>query len=547
MKDVKLAIKGMTCSHCEQRVRDVARSYSGVEEIVAVSAAEGVGRFLVRDDLDALGLARAVTDAGFESAPVAAASRGGASSGRDYDLVVVGGGSAGFAAAIRGAELGARVALVNAGPLGGTCVNVGCVPSKTLIRAAELHHRARHHRFGGIVCRSQTSDWPLVLAEKDALVDSLRTAKYWEVLRAYEGITLVEGRARVGGDATVAVGEQSLRAGRVVVTTGSRPFVPPILGLEDSGYLDSEAAMALPRLPGSMAVLGAGAIGLELAQAFARFGVKVTVVEVARQVAPLEDAEAAAELARHLSAEGLDLRTGVKVQGVRRDGDERVLSCQGAEGRAFDVRAEALLVATGRQAVTAGLGLEAAGVRLGPRGEVLVDERMATSNPTIYAAGDCTNLPQFVYVAAAAGHLAAENALQESQRSLDLSVTPRVTFTDPQMASVGVTEAEALAQGLGVKVARLSLEHVPRALAARDTRGLIKLVAEERTGRILGAQIVAPEAGEMIMEPTLAVRFRLTVEDLVQTLHPYLTLGEGVKLCAQTFTKDVLKLSCCAG
>jgi mercuric reductase len=519
-----------------------------VEEIIEVQHLKGLARFLVQDSVDAKSLASAVSETGYEASPVETeATRASVPKDTDFELVIVGGGSAGFAAAIRGAELGARVALVNAGTLGGTCVNVGCIPSKTLIRAAEVHHRARHHRFGGIVCQSQTSDWPLIHRQKDELVEALRKAKYWDVLKAYPQIKLIEGRARVSNDHTVQVDGEIIRAGRIVITTGSQPFIPPIPGLKEVGYLDNESVMALEKLPATMIVLGAGAIGLELAQAYTRFGVKVTIHEVAGQIAPLEDADGANELEKHLRTEGIEICTCSKVIGARTEGGEKVILSEMKDGQKREFRAQALLVATGRRAVTAGLGLEEAGVRLAKRGDIEVNEHLETSVPDIYAAGDCTNLPQLVYIAAAAGHLAAENALEGNKRKLDLSVVPRVTFTDPQLAAVGQTEKDAREKGLKIKAAKLPLEHVPRALAARDTRGLIKLIAEDGTGRILGAHIVAPEAGEMIMEPTLAMKFGLTVEDIVSTLHPYLTLTEGIKLCAQTFDKDVLKLSCCAG
>ena len=548
MKEIVLKVKGLTCAHCEQKVRDTARKFPGVVEITEVDHTKGVGRFVSEDTVDAKRLAEAISKTGYPATPAEShACCAVVPKGMDVDLAVVGGGSAGFAAAIRATELGAKVALINAGTLGGTCVNVGCIPSKTLTRAADLHYRVRHHGFGGIVCEAQTRDWPLIHRQKDELVEALRTAKYSAVLKAYEGIRLIEGKARIEKDLSIRVDGQVVRAGRIVVATGSQPFAPPIPGLSETGCLDNESLMALEKLPATMLVLGAGAIGLELAQAYARFGVKVTIHEVAGQIAPLEDADTADELEKHLRADGIDICTCSKVVGARPEGRDKIIVAEMPDGKAREFRAEALLVATGRHAVTKDLGLEEAGVRLGKRGEIEVDDYLQTTKPGIYASGDCTNLPQFVYVAAAAGHLAAENALEGNKRKIDLAVVPRVTFTDPQLASVGLTEKQARDRGLKVKVSKLPLEHVPRALAARDTRGLIKLVAEDPTGRLLGAHITAPEAGEMIMEPTLAMKFGLTIEDLVTTLHPYLTLAEGIKLCAQTFDKDVMKLSCCAG
>jgi len=460
--------------------------------------------------------------------------------------VIVGGGSAGFAAAIKGAELGARVALVEGGTLGGTCVNVGCVPSKTLIRAAEAQHRRAHHGFEGIPTTDGRPDWSTVRAQKDELVAELRQAKYWGVLRSYESITLFEQRAAVTSGRTVRLGDgRTLSAGKVIVTTGASPWAPPIPGLAEVGYLDNASVMALDRLPASMIVVGGSAVGLELAQMFARLGVRVTVLEALPRVVPAEDAEIGEALGAFLAAEGLDVHAGVSIEQVARTGDGYTVRFQ-KDGRDQTAVAEQLLVATGRRANTRGFGLEDSGVTLGKKGEIVVNEFLQTANPRIYAAGDVIGDPMFVYVAAYGGSVAAENALSGNARRYDLTGLPKVTFTDPAVASVGLTEDQARAAGIQPLVSTLPLEHVPRSLAARDTRGFVKLVADTATRKIIGAHILAAEAGEMIAEPALAIRFGLTIEDLTGTFHPYLTLSEGIKLAAQTFDRDVSKLSCCA-
>ncbi|MEZ5318160.1 MAG: mercury(II) reductase [Vicinamibacterales bacterium] len=463
----------------------------------------------------------------------------------DADLVVLGGGSAGFAAAIRAAELGAQVTLVEGGTLGGTCVNVGCVPSKTLIRAAEAHHRAGRHTFEGVQTCAQTPDLARVVAQKDALVAELRQQKYWDVLAAYPGITLRQGRAVLNGDLSVSVDGGMVSAPRVIVTTGASAWAPPIPGLAEAGYLTSTEALSLTTLPASMIVIGGSAVGLEIAQLYARLGTRVTVLEAMSTLVPAEDADVGAALTGYLQAEGLDVRTGVSVGGVtRNDGTYRVEATTDLGTETFE--AEHLLIATGRRANTRDFGLESAGIELGEKGEILVNEYLQTARPEVYAAGDVIGDPMFVYVAAYGGTLAAENALRGNARRYDLSALPRVTFTDPQVASVGVTEDGAQRDGLDVIAARLPLSYVPRALAARETRGFIKLVADRTTARLLGAQVIAAEAGEMIQEPTMAIRHGLTVDDLAAAFHPYLTLSEGIKLAAQTFTKDVRTLSCCA-
>ena len=464
---------------------------------------------------------------------------------RDFDLLVMGGGSAGFAAAIKGADLRARVALVEGGTLGGTCVNVGCVPSKTLIRAAEAQHRRVHHGFGGIPTADGAPEWSRVRAQKDELVAQLRQAKYRDVLRAYQTITLHDQRGAIAPDGTVRLADGRILKGRkIVVTSGASPWAPPIPGLAQVRYLDNASAMALERLPRSMVVIGASAVGLELAQMFARLGVRVTVLEALPRVVPAEDPAIGEALAEYLCAEGLEIHAGATISKVDRASEYTVhFRCGGTEAVATG---EELLVAAGRRANTSGLGLDDAGVALGKKGEIVVNEYLATTNPDIYAAGDVIGDPMFVYVAAHGGALAAENALRGNARRYDLSALPTVTFTDPAVASVGLTETQARTRGIEPIVAHLDLSHVPRALAARDTRGFVRLVADARTRHILGAHILAAEAGEMVTEPALAIRFGLTIDDLTQAFHPYLTLSEGIKLAAQTFDRDVAKLSCCA-
>ena len=463
-----------------------------------------------------------------------------------FDLAIVGGGSAGFAAAIKGVELGARVALVEGGTLGGTCVNVGCVPSKTLLRAAEARHRRTHHGFAGIPATDGRPDWGTVRAKKDELVAELRQAKYWDVLRSYEGITLFEQRATLASGRSLQLADgRSLTASKIVITTGASAWAPPIPRLAEAGYLDNASAMALEQLPQSMIVIGASAVGLELGQMFARLGVQITVLEALPRVVPAEDPSIGQALADFLATEGIEIHTGVRVEQIGRSANGYTVAYSDSHDQRT-ARAEQLLVATGRRANTRSLGLEGAGITLGKKGEIAVNEFLQTANPDVYAAGDVIGDPMFVNVAAYGGMLAAENALVGNVRSYDLTALPKVTFTDPAVASVGLAESEARERGIEPLVTQLPLEHVPRARAARDTRGFVKLIADAATRRIVGAHILAAEAGEMITEPALAIKYGLTIEDLVSTFHPYLTLSEGVKLAAQTFTKDVAKLSCCA-
>ncbi|MBI2735946.1 MAG: mercury(II) reductase [Rhodospirillales bacterium] len=464
-----------------------------------------------------------------------------------YDLVVVGAGSAGFSAAIAAAEEGAQVALVGHGTIGGTCVNVGCVPSKTLIRATEAVHQANiaSGRFAGVEGHGRVSNWSRVAAQKDALVSSLRQAKYVDLLPEYNNVTYYEDAARLV-DGGVEAGGKLLKSDSIVIATGARPSVPPIPGIEAVDLLDSTSALALTELPHSMIVLGGGYVGAELAQMFARAGVAVTLIFRSR-LFPEAEPEIGEALTRYLAAEGIQIVSGVAYRSVDRTdaGGVRLTFIRG--GHPETITADRLLVATGRTPNTEGLGLSAIAVAQEPSGAIIVDDRMRTSRAGVYAAGDVTGRDQFVYMAAYGAKLAAKNALNRNSLRYDSAAMPAVVFTDPQVASVGLTEARARALGHDVRTSVLTLDNVPRALAARDTRGLIKLVADGETRKLLGAHILAPEGADSIQTAALAIRGGLTIDDLADTIFPYLTTVEGLKLAAQTFDRDVTRLSCCAG
>jgi mercury(II) reductase len=462
-----------------------------------------------------------------------------------YDLAIIGAGSAGFSAAITAAELGARVALVGQGTIGGTCVNTGCVPSKNLIRATEgLHHAAAAARFGGINAEARVEDWRAVKRGKDALVSSLRQAKYIDLLPAYNSVAYFEGWARFSGDGVVVDGKL-MDAGKVIITTGASPALPLIPGIERVPYLTSTTALDLERLPRSLLVIGGGYIGCELAQMFARAGVTVTIVDIV-PILSAGEPEISKALAGYLREEGIGIREGVTPTAIRETAHGVALDIS-AGGKSETLEAEQVLVTTGRRPNTAGLGLKEAGIELLANGGVKVDDHMRTTRAGIYAAGDVTGRDQFVYMAAYGARIAAENALNGDGRRYDTTAMPSIVFTDPQVASVGLTEAQAREQGLPVRTSVLPLDQVPRALAARDTRGLFKLVAEAGSGKLLGAHLLAPEGADSIQTAALAIKGGLTVEQLAETIFPYLTTVEGLKLAAQSFAKDVAKLSCCAG
>ncbi|RKF12547.1 mercury(II) reductase [Roseovarius spongiae] len=463
-----------------------------------------------------------------------------------YDLTVVGAGSAGFSAAITAAEEGARVALIGHGIIGGTCVNVGCVPSKAMIRAMEVMHAPRAaRRFDGIEAEAQITDWAAVVRQKQALVDDLRAAKYIDVLPQHNGIAYLEGVAQFAEDGRLTVNGDPVSAGKVILATGSRPHVPDISGLESVRHHDSTSILELEQLPSSLIVMGGGYVGVELAQVFARAGARVTIA-TRRGLLPEAEPEIGKALTRALEDEGITVRTVTSYLRVTHNEAGITLTVQAEDGEEM-LRAEELLLATGRVPNTESLSLARAGIETCARGGIKVDDRMRTTRSGVYAAGDVTGQDQFVYMAAYGAKLATKNALNGDSLVYDNAAMPAVVFSDPQLASVGLTEASAKAAGHDVRTSVLPLTAVPRALAARDTRGLIKLVADRSSKRLLGAHILAPEGADSIQTAVMALKAGMTYEDLGAMIFPYLTTVEGLKLAAQTFEKDVAALSCCAG
>ncbi|MDV6013604.1 mercury(II) reductase [Haloechinothrix sp. LS1_15] len=474
-----------------------------------------------------------------------------------YDLAIIGSGSAAFAAAITARGHGRSVVMIERGTLGGTCVNTGCVPSKALLAAAEERQVALADHVPGIHTDAGATDLAALSADTGALVARLRNEKYRDLAAEY-GWQVLSGTARFLPDPAIEVtrpdGETTtLDAEHYLIATGSAPALPPVPGLAEAGYLTSAGALALDTVPESLIVLGGSAVGLEHAQLWSRLGARVTVVELASRLAPSAEPELGRTLEAAFRDEGIAVVTGARTHRVDRahhDGDGyrdgyRV-ALDAPDTGTTELRAEQLLVATGRAPVTDALDLDAVGVTRGERGEVVADPSLRTANPRVWATGDVTGGPQFVYVAAAHGTVAADNALTGAGRTLDYRHLPAVIFTSPTLASAGMTEAEALDAGFDCECRILDLEYVPRALVNRDTRGVIKLVAERDTGRLLGAHMLAHGAGDAIAAAVYAVATGMTVHRMAELWLPYLTMAEGLKLTAQTFTRDVSKLSCCA-
>jgi len=546
MSTVVLAVEGMTCDHCARTLERALGAVGGVTR-AAVSYPSATARVETDGGVPDAALLDAVRAKGYR-ARLSSASRGGAKAPRESALriAIVGSGGAAFAAAIQAAEAGAQVTMIERGTTGGTCVNVGCVPSKITIRAAQVAQTRRRSGFDAAIAPAAPRiDRAALLAQQQQRIAELREAKYERLVAENPNINLLRGEARFRDPHRLVVrlaggGERVLDFDRALVATGASPAIPDVPGLRATPYWTSTEALVAERLPEHLLVYGGSAVALELAQAFLRLGSRVTLVARSTLLSR-EDPLAGVTLKAILEEEGLRILTGASLRRVAYENGRFALDVDRA-----NLVGDRLLVATGRRPNTDGLGLEAVGVRTDGRGAILVDERMRTSAPGIYAAGDCTTQPMHVYVAAAAGTRAAIN-MTGGEAALDLSIVPAVVFTDPQVATVGFAENAARRRGLAVESRTLALEHVPRALVSFDARGFVKLVAEAGTGRLLGAQAVAAEAGDLIQSAALAIRAGMTVEALGAELFPYLTMVEGLKLCAQTFTKDVAKLSCCAG
>lgn len=471
-------------------------------------------------------------------------SSGGSAS--SLHIAVIGSGGAAMAAALKAVEQGAHVTLIERGTIGGTCVNVGCVPSKIMIRAAHIAHLRRESPFdAGLPPVPPAILRDKLLAQQQARVNELRQAKYEGILDGNPAITVLHGEARFIDGHSLAVrphdgGDHSVSFDRCLIAVGSSAAVPPIPGLKGTPFWTSTDALVSDTIPERLAVIGSSVVAVELAQAFARLGSRVTIL-ARRTLFFSEDPAIGEALASAFRAESIEVLEHTQTSHVAHADGEFLLTIPNGK-----LRADRLLVATGRTPNTGPLNLDAAGVTVNAHGAIEINPGMRTSAIDIYAAGDCTDQPQFVYVAAAAGTRAAIN-MSGGNAVLDLAAMPTVVFTDPQVATVGYSEAQAHQEGIKVNCRTLTLDNVPRALANFDTRGFIKLVADADSGRLIGVQAVAPEAGELIQTAAMAIRNRMTVQELAEQLFPYLTMVEGLKLAAQTFNKDVKQLSCCAG
>jgi len=464
-----------------------------------------------------------------------------------YDLIVIGGGAAAFAAATRVNDLGKTALMINSGlPIGGTCVNVGCMPTKTLLTIGDELYYGQHSRFKALLNGHKPAfDFATAVAEKNEIVASARQSNYANVVDSLEGITYLEGRARFLSRSRIEVNGEVIEGQWFMIAAGSSTRPLSVEGFDRVDWHTNRTVMDLEKAPESMVIVGAGPEGLEFAQMFAHFGTDVTVlVADGHRVLRREEPEIVAEILHSLSDEGIRFRLDVSIESVRETAGQKEITMIGADG-VERLEAEVLLLATGIQANTSDLGLANAGVETGPSGFIQVNEHYQTGNPAIFAAGDCVGKMALETVAAKEGSLAAENALTGSERSFNYDHVPHAVFTNPQVASVGLTEEEEMARFNACACRTIYMDAVPKADVIKETRGVFKMVIHPENSKILGVHIVSPHAADLIHEATLAVKFGLTVDDIIDTLHVFPTLSEGIKRVAQAFTRDVSVMACC--
>jgi len=544
IQTLKLEISGMTCDHCAKTIEKKVSLVDGVVS-KSVSYPEKQGEFQFDNEkISAKEIIASINST--EHYKVISEIKNTKDESTQFDLIIIGGGSAAFSAAIKASELEKKVLMINDGlPIGGTCVNVGCVPSKTLIRTAEQFHNANHPNFSGIKPGNNKIDFKEVVRQKTELVEELKQHKYIDVLKDDSNVTILKSYGRFLDKNTIEANGKKYFAEKILIATGSTTFIPDLSGLKETGYLTNETLYELEELPEHLCVIGGRYIALENAQMFARLGSKVTILQRSNRILPDEMPDVTETLKDYLEEEGIEILTGAKIKSiVRKNG--KVLVNASVKDEPQTIEGTHIFIAAGRKGNSKEFGLEELGIEIHKNSFIKTNEYLQTSIPNIYAAGDVTGEYLFVYSAAYEGSLAVQNMFGENQTKKDYSVFPWVIFTDPQVAGVGMDENQAYENKIDYEVSTIQLKDVPRSIAARNTKGFIKLIRNKEKDTLIGARILAPEGSELLMEISLAIKYGITVKELKQMFHPYLTLSEGVKLAAIGFEKDVNKLSCCA-
>ncbi len=456
---------------------------------------------------------------------------------QEYDLVVIGGGPGGYVAAIRAAQLGLKTACIEMrGSLGGTCLNVGCIPSKALLQSSELYHEAQHTlKNHGINVGSVKLDLKAMMSRKDRIVSDL--TKGIEFLFKKNKVDYLKGRGTIVSPTEVEVasengGPSSVKTKNILIATGSESTPIPGVDVDEKQIVSSTGALALPKVPTSMVVIGGGYIGLEMGSVWSRLGTKVTVVEFLDRITPGMDGEVSKQFQRILKKQGLEFKLSTKVTGAQTNPAGVVLTLEpAAGGESEELDADVVLVSVGRRPYTEGLGLEAVGVEVDNRGVIQVDNRFQTKVPGIYAIGDCIPGPMLAHKAEDEGAVCAEIIAGQSGH-VNYDAIPGIVYTDPEVASVGKTEEQLKEAGVKYKVGKFPFQANSRARANDTTEGFVKILSEEKTDKILGAHIIGPDAGTIIQEIVNVIEFGGSAEDVARTCHGHPTLNEAVKEAA---------------
>lgn len=472
-----------------------------------------------------------------------------------FDLLILGSGSTAFAAALRAAELGKTAVMTEMRTLGGTCVNRGCLPSKNLIEAARIVWESSHPRYKGLKPAKMKLDFGELISQKQDVVHAYRDKKYQSLVYEEDKIRVFNGQAELIDKHTVLVGGQKVSGDQILIATGTRPTIPQIEGLDHVPYLTSDLLTSdegqeLKELPESMVIIGGGYIALELGQMFHRFGTRLTILERNQVILPNYEPEVSEALTFSLREEGLQIVTGAQVVRVSNKSSKEIEVVANLGGKEQPFKAQKLLVATGREPNTDNAGLDKVGVQLDEHGFVKVNDELQTNISNIWAAGDVigrqTESQPATPVGAHDGVIVAKNALAGAHQKVDHRVIPRTIFTDPQVAVVGQTDEEAVGSGIRCWCGTIPLELVPRAGATHQTNGIAKMVINRETQEVVGVSLVMPNAGEVIHEAAMALRFRAKLEDYIDMIHVYPTMAEALKIAAISYFKDPAKLSCCA-
>ncbi|MHB1679926.1 MAG: mercury(II) reductase [bacterium] len=566
MKKIKIGITGMTCEHCVTSVNKAINKVKGVIE-VDTSLSKGESTILALDDIKVEDIKKNIENAGYtpsahETADVsetevrktAKVEGGQTGSGHnyDYDLIVIGGGSAAFSSAIKFADEGKKVCVIENWVIGGTCLNRGCVPSKHLLEAARIYYEPLSNKFKGIETKQEHIDIKELIKRKTELLNSLRAMKYYNVLKGYNNITFIEAEGRFTSKNSVEVipndkgiDSYKITSDKFIIATGGANQIIGINGLGEVGYITNEEILNLDYLPETLLILGTRAVSLEFAQMFRRFGSKVVAIGRSGRILLNEEPEISEALLQILKNEGIEFLLNSSIKRLYKKDGKKYAEIETEEGLKT-VKFDELLMATGITGNTEGLNLEAVGVETYKQGYIKVDGELKTTNPDIYACGDVTGIMRLVTTAAYDGKIAAYNLLNEKHIKADYSSVAHTTFTDPEVSSVGLAEEAAIKEGYDVIKVVFPIEYVPKAQSIFKIEGLIKMIADKKTNKVLGIHMLAHNSSETIQQASVYLQNSYTIQQIGEEIGVYPTMAEGLKLAAQSFTKDVSKLSCCA-